>query len=76
MISIPETEGARRAAEVNGMDVNSNQNFLPTEAVVNAPDPEVSQIAKRRRFSAEYKLEVLRKTDACGKLRSNPYNIS
>jgi len=50
------------------MDVNSNQNSLSTEAVVNAPDPEVTQIAKRRRFSAEYKLKVLRETDACSQM--------
>jgi len=36
------------------------------ESEVNAPDPEVSQNAKRRRFSAEYKLSVLRQADAVG----------
>jgi transposase len=30
-----------------------------------APDPELSERAERRRFSAQYKLEVLRKADAC-----------
>ncbi len=34
------------------------------EAVV-APDPEVSEQAKRRRFTAEYKLRILREADAC-----------
>jgi transposase len=29
------------------------------------PDPEVGAKAKRRRFSAEYKLEILREADAC-----------
>jgi transposase len=29
------------------------------------PDPEVSEKAKRRRFSAEYKLAILREVDAC-----------
>src|SRR6266496_604897 len=29
------------------------------------PDPEVPEKAKRRRFSAEYKLAVLREADAC-----------
>jgi transposase len=29
------------------------------------PDPELVQRAKRRRFTAEYKLRVLRETDAC-----------
>ncbi len=30
-----------------------------------APDPEVPAQAKRRRFSAKYKLDILRKADAC-----------
>lgn len=29
------------------------------------PDPEVTPKAKRRRFSAEYKLRILREADAC-----------
>ena len=29
------------------------------------PDPEVSEKAKRRRFSAEYKLAILREADRC-----------
>ena len=29
------------------------------------PDPEVSEQAKRRRFTAEYKLRILREADAC-----------
>jgi transposase-like protein len=32
---------------------------------VGAPDPEVTERAKRRRFTAEYKLRILRKADAC-----------
>jgi len=30
-----------------------------------APDPEVTERAKRRRFTAEYKLRILREADAC-----------
>ncbi len=30
-----------------------------------APDPEVPAIPKRRRYTAEYKLEILKKADAC-----------
>jgi transposase len=30
-----------------------------------APDPEVAERAARRRFTAEYKLQVLREADAC-----------
>jgi transposase-like protein len=32
---------------------------------VGAPDPEVAERAKRRRFTAEYKLRILRDADAC-----------
>jgi transposase len=31
------------------------------------PDPELVERAKRRRFSAEYKLRILRETDACSR---------
>ena len=31
-----------------------------------APDPEVSDKPRRRRFTAEYKLKILREVDACG----------
>jgi transposase-like protein len=47
------SEGARRATED------------PAGHVAVAPDPEVSEKAKRRRFTAEYKLRILREADAC-----------
>jgi transposase len=31
----------------------------------NIPDPQVLEKAKRRRFTAEYKLRILKETDAC-----------
>lgn len=34
-------------------------------ASVGAPDPELIERAKRRRFSAEYKLRIVREADAC-----------
>ncbi len=37
----------------------------PAEQEANAPDPEVSEAVRRRRFSASYKLRVLREADAC-----------
>jgi transposase len=64
--SIPVTEEARRATGVTGMDVPKISS--PTEFAVNPPDPEVSQVAKRRRFSANYKLNILRQADACSQL--------
>ena len=48
------SEGARRATgEPAG------------RAAAGVPDPEVSEQAKRRRFKAEYKLQIVREADAC-----------
>jgi len=49
-----ETEGARRATEGSACSERSK-----------IPDPEVAEVAKRRRFSAEYKLRILQEADAC-----------
>jgi len=51
-----ETEGARRATGVSAGGGSG-------ASVV--PDPEVVEKAKRRQFSPEYKLRVLREADAC-----------
>lgn len=48
------TEGARRAT---GGPAPS--------AAVKVPDPAVSEKAKRRRFTAEYKLRILREAEQC-----------
>ena len=54
-----ETEGARRATGVSA-------NEAPTGgASGSAPDPEVSDKPKRRRFTAEYKRKILKQADAC-----------
>ncbi len=50
----PGSEGARGATGDSGA-------LAPTGAL----DPEVTERAKRRRFTAEYKLRILRKADAC-----------
>lgn len=47
-----ETEGARRAT---GVSADAGR----------APDPEVVAKPKRRRFTAEYRLKILRQADAC-----------
>lgn len=48
------SEGARRATvDAAGRDAAAGR------------DPEVSDRAKRRRFTAEYKLRILREADAC-----------
>ena len=53
-LSAPELEGARRATVDSG-----------ARGPEGAPDPEVTERAKRRRFTAEYKIRILREFDAC-----------
>jgi transposase len=48
-----ETEGARRASGVS------------TTRGGDVPDPEVVEKPKRRRFSAEYRLRIVREADSC-----------
>jgi transposase-like protein len=48
-----ETEGARRASGVSATGAGE------------VPDPEVVEKPKRRRFSAEYRLRIVREADAC-----------
>ena len=48
-----ETEGARRASGVSAARAGD------------VPDPEVVEKPKRRRFSAEYRLRIVREADAC-----------
>ena len=48
----------RTVVQLNGVQANGDQ---PTAA----PDPEVRPPAKRRRFSAEYKLSILAEADRC-----------
>jgi transposase-like protein len=49
-----ETEGARRATAGSACSERSEN-----------PDPEVPEKARRRRFTAEYKIRILREADAC-----------
>ena len=53
-----EAEGARRATGATGPMTTSR---------VTAPDPEVPAKPERRRFSAEYRLRILKQADACKK---------
>jgi transposase len=48
-----ETEGARRASGVSATGAGD------------VPDPEVVEKPKRRRFSAEYRLRIVREADSC-----------
>jgi transposase-like protein len=55
---VAETEGARRATGVSASAADVAAREVP-------PDPEVLAKAKRRHFTAEYKLRVLREADGC-----------
>src|ERR1044072_146739 len=50
----------RAVGERKGID-------LAHDAAAPPPDPELVERARRRRFSAEYKLQILRQADACSK---------
>jgi len=50
----------RAVGERKGID-------LAQDVAVAAPDPELVERARRRRFGAEYKLRILREADACSK---------
>ena len=54
----PEAEGARRATGASGSMATSREAD---------PDPEVPAKVQRRRFSAEYRLRILKQADACKK---------
>ena len=51
-----EAEGARRATAASGSTTTSR---------ATDPDPEVPATVQRRRFSAEYRLRILKHADAC-----------
>jgi transposase len=53
-----EAEGARRATGASGPMTTSR---------ATDPDPEVLAKPQRRRFSAEYRLRILKQADACKK---------
>ena len=52
---LPETEGARRATGVSGNGAGA----------AGQADPEVPAKAKRRKFTTEYRLKILREADRC-----------
>jgi transposase len=57
-------EGARRATEIPWVEpAKGGSSVQPLR--VDSPDPEVPEKARRRRFSAEYKLSILRQAEAC-----------
>jgi len=56
--TVGETEGARRATGVSPTVDEKPQQISP-------PDPEVPEEKPRRKFTAKYKIDILKKADAC-----------
>ena len=54
-------EGARRATGVSSLDDAS----APRRALHMVPDPEVPEKASRRKFTADYKLRILKEAESC-----------
>ncbi len=57
-------EGARRATGIPCAETAQGAHSMPS-LLVNPPDPEVPEKAARRRFTAEYKLNILRQAESC-----------
>jgi transposase-like protein len=69
-MSETSTNGARAADEAaagreDPRDVGERGFGAGGRAALEAPDPELVEQAKRRKFAAKYKLEILQKADAC-----------
>src|SRR5918994_7867974 len=45
--------------------MTASRTRVDPSGMASPPDPEVPEKARRRRFSAEYKLAILREADAC-----------
>jgi len=64
----PPGGGERSGPEPGGRELEVEMvEIKPIRANLQAPDPEVSEKAKRRRYSADYKLKILKEADACNK---------
>ena len=63
MTGMGGTEGGRRPTGVPPIPVPPNAQGVNGEQ--SPPDPEVPEKPVRRRFTAEYKLQMLREADAC-----------
>ena len=55
-----EMEGGRRPTGISSIKETKN-----TQGIRAVPDPEVSERAVRRRFTAEYKLRILKEAESC-----------
>ena len=57
-------EGARRATGIPCAETVQGAHSMPS-LLVHPPDPEVPEKAVRRRFTVEYKLNILRQAESC-----------
>jgi transposase len=62
-------ENTKDATEIGCLEraVGERKGIDLAQDVVAVPDPELVERARRRRFTAEYKLGILRQADACDK---------
>jgi len=63
---IPESGGARSEPERDGIKSGADQTILKVTGLrFPAPDTEVEEKPRRRKFKAAYKLKILREADQC-----------
>ena len=62
-------ENTKDGTEIGSLEraVGERKGIDLAQDVAAPPDPELVERARRRRFSAEYKLRILREADACNK---------
>jgi transposase len=62
-------ENTKDGTEIGSLEraVGERKGIDLAQDVEAAPDPELVERARRRRFTAEYKLRILRQADACSK---------
>jgi len=63
---MPVSGGMRSSPELSGIAEDSDQTILKVTGLsFPGPDPEVEEKPRRRRFTAAYKLKILREADRC-----------
>jgi transposase len=61
----PKRSSGERSETERSEGAPEEQPRVPPSPAPRAPDPEVPEKAQRRRFTAEYKLRILKEADAC-----------
>jgi len=65
VVPMPDGRGAAREAEPAANTATSSRPTPSVGPAAAVPDPEVPEKAARRRFTAEYKLRILREAEGC-----------